>query len=68
MAWLAFRRPQLLRPHAAVQNMSMIDFGALEASGIRVVIFDKDNCLTRPYENSIHAPFAVCFYSFLRRQ
>ncbi|KAJ2763519.1 hypothetical protein IWQ56_001931 [Coemansia nantahalensis] len=57
-AWAVVRRPALLAPHAAVADIREIPFERLRRAGIRHIVFDKDNCLTAPYVDSIHPPFA----------
>ncbi|KAJ1671942.1 hypothetical protein IWW47_000768 [Coemansia sp. RSA 2052] len=51
------RRPHLLMPHMAVSDIRAIPYDALRSSGIKYVVFDKDNCLTAPYVNEIHPEF-----------
>jgi phosphatidylglycerophosphatase GEP4 len=49
------RRPGLLVPHVTVATISELNYTAMKEHGaIRAVVFDKDNTLTAPYENSIH--------------
>eukprot|EP00565_Helicotheca_tamesis_P005363 CAMPEP_0185734822 /NCGR_PEP_ID=MMETSP1171-20130828/23553_1 /TAXON_ID=374046 /ORGANISM="Helicotheca tamensis, Strain CCMP826" /LENGTH=155 /DNA_ID=CAMNT_0028404925 /DNA_START=201 /DNA_END=664 /DNA_ORIENTATION=+ len=49
------RRPYLASPHVTVSNVSEVNYKAMqEKCGIKAVIFDKDNTLTAPYENTIH--------------
>ena len=49
------RRPALLVPHISVGTLSELNFTAMKhESGIRAVVFDKDNTLTAPYENCLH--------------
>lgn len=49
------RRPYLMAPHVFVPTVSDVNYQALrDHCGIRAVIFDKDNTLTAPYENSLH--------------
>lgn len=49
------RRPSLLVPHVSVATVSALDFARLkEAAGVEAVLFDKDNTLTAPYDNSLH--------------
>ena len=49
------RRPGLLVPHISVGTLSELNFTAMKLeSGIRAVVFDKDNTLTAPYENVLH--------------
>ncbi|KAI8057020.1 mitochondrial PGP phosphatase-domain-containing protein [Syncephalis plumigaleata] len=46
-------RPQWTVPHILVNDIRGIDFEKLYANGVRAVAFDKDNCLTRPYEDHL---------------
>ena len=48
------RRPGLLVPHVAVNNVDALDFDALRAAGVASIIFDKDNTLTAPYVDTAH--------------
>jgi phosphatidylglycerophosphatase GEP4 len=49
------RRPLLLVPHVSVENVSQLDYAALQRhAGIRAIVFDKDNTLTAPYQTSTH--------------
>jgi phosphatidylglycerophosphatase GEP4 len=49
------RRPALLVPHVALNNVSQLSYRTMkESCGIRAVIFDKDNTLTAPYGMIIH--------------
>ncbi|KAJ1985754.1 hypothetical protein H4R33_003792 [Dimargaris cristalligena] len=50
-------RPRLLIPHQVVTDIRAVDFSALRKQGIRAIGFDKDNCLTRPYESTLYPPF-----------
>ena len=47
-------RPGLLAPHFSVGTVGEVDFPKLRAAGVRAVLFDKDNTLTRPYELELH--------------
>ncbi|KAJ3178532.1 hypothetical protein HDU85_005139 [Gaertneriomyces sp. JEL0708] len=62
--------PSLLIPHVTVPSVNYINFPALRASGIKAVVFDKDNTLTAPYVDTIHSPFqtawSVCLKHFGR--
>jgi phosphatidylglycerophosphatase GEP4 len=40
-------------------DVACIKFADLAKSGIKAVAFDKDNCLTAPYEMTLHPPFKV---------
>eukprot|EP00730_Choanoeca_flexa_P020325 TRINITY_DN9933_c0_g1_i1.p1 TRINITY_DN9933_c0_g1~~TRINITY_DN9933_c0_g1_i1.p1 ORF type:complete len:191 (+),score=25.33 TRINITY_DN9933_c0_g1_i1:27-599(+) len=55
------RQPSLLRPSYVVQDIRQLPLKQLRERGIRYLIFDKDNCITKPYELSVHAPFANCW-------
>ena len=48
------RRPRFLLPHIYTENISKVNFRNLKESGIKGVIFDKDNTLTAPYIDEIH--------------
>lgn len=49
------RRPYLASPHVSVETVSELNYEALrDEAGIKAVVFDKDNTLTAPYENTIH--------------
>mmetsp|Transcript_24685 Transcript_24685/g.53247 ORF Transcript_24685/g.53247 Transcript_24685/m.53247 type:complete len:238 (-) Transcript_24685:424-1137(-) len=49
------RRPYLAAPHVFLPTVSDMSYEALrDHCGIKAVIFDKDNTLTAPYENSLH--------------
>ncbi|KAF8161356.1 mitochondrial PGP phosphatase-domain-containing protein [Crassisporium funariophilum] len=41
--------PRLVIPSLLVKDIRQIDFPALKRAGYRGAIFDKDNCLARPY-------------------
>jgi phosphatidylglycerophosphatase GEP4 len=43
----------LLQPHFKVKDIRNINFQELKRIGCKAVIFDKDNCLMRPYELEI---------------
>ncbi|KAJ3174675.1 hypothetical protein HK101_010860 [Irineochytrium annulatum] len=47
-------------PHLIARDIRDIDFHGLRLQGIRRVVFDKDNTLTAPYRDELHAPFQVC--------
>ncbi|KAJ2698461.1 hypothetical protein H4R19_005595, partial [Coemansia spiralis] len=57
-AWALVRRPALLEPRLTVADIRAIPFEQLRRAGIRHIVFDKDNCLTAPYVDAIHPPFA----------
>ncbi|KAG2366222.1 mitochondrial PGP phosphatase-domain-containing protein [Suillus spraguei] len=45
------KNPRLVIPHVTVKDIRQIDFLALRNAGYRGAVFDKDNCLTIPYED-----------------
>ncbi|TPX63682.1 phosphatidylglycerophosphatase [Spizellomyces sp. 'palustris'] len=51
------RSPSLLIPHLSVPDIRYINFKALQAAGIRAVVFDKDNTITAPYVEQVHPAF-----------
>ncbi|ORX94375.1 HAD-superfamily phosphatase [Basidiobolus meristosporus CBS 931.73] len=50
-------RPKLIVPHSVVKDIRDINYLKLKEGGIKTIAFDKDNCLTAPYANQLHAPF-----------
>ena len=56
---------QLVVPHLMFADIRAIDFAKLRHCGIRAVVFDKDNCLTLPYAQHLHAPLEVYQYTAL---
>jgi len=54
------RRPTLLVPHVSAPSISQVNFEAMyDCAGVRAIVFDKDNTLTRPYDNTCIHPDAV---------
>ncbi|KAH7883272.1 HAD phosphatase [Phlebopus sp. FC_14] len=51
--------PRLILPHV-VQDIRQLDFLALRKAGYRGAVFDKDNCLTIPYEDRLVPELQVC--------
>lgn len=51
LAWAGrvLLRPSLAMPHVRARSLADVDFAALRQAGIRAVVLDKDNCITRPY-------------------
>ncbi|KAI8061705.1 mitochondrial PGP phosphatase-domain-containing protein [Gongronella butleri] len=49
--------PSLAVPHIIVNDIREIPFQQLKDRGIKAIAFDKDNCLTAPYQHQIHPPF-----------
>ena len=47
-------QPHLAVPHLSLTSVSDLDFDALRRAGAEAVVFDKDNCLTLPYGDSLH--------------
>ncbi|KAJ2372587.1 hypothetical protein IW150_004046 [Coemansia sp. RSA 2607] len=56
------RHPGLLLPHLAVSDIRALPFASLHASGIKHLVFDKDNCLTSPYAPFLYPPFASAWH------
>lgn len=48
---------QLLYPHVQVKDITRIDYGKLKHSGCKYIVFDKDNCVTEPYELQVFPKF-----------
>ena len=48
----SIRRPGLLIPHLHVASMRHLDWHRIYASGVRYIVFDKDNCLTAPHHDN----------------
>ncbi|WFD42292.1 phosphatidylglycerophosphatase [Malassezia psittaci] len=46
-------RPGIARPYLTVNSISQIDWQKVHASGVRYLVFDKDNCITRPHEDQL---------------
>ncbi|KAJ2630894.1 hypothetical protein H4R22_002357 [Coemansia sp. RSA 1290] len=55
--WTLLGRPSLLVPDLAVRDIRSLSFSDLHSRHIRYLVFDKDNCLTAPYVDSIHPPY-----------
>ncbi|KAJ3258272.1 hypothetical protein HK103_003753 [Boothiomyces macroporosus] len=49
--------PSLFVPRLQTNNLTTLNFQKLKALGIRAIVFDKDNTVTRPYENHVYPPF-----------
>ncbi|KAG1830135.1 HAD phosphatase [Suillus variegatus] len=47
------KNPRLVIPHVIVKDIRQIDFLALRNAGYRGAVFDKDNCLTIPYKDTL---------------
>ncbi|KAJ3365726.1 hypothetical protein GGF32_008124 [Allomyces javanicus] len=58
--------PRLARPAISVPDVTAINYAQLKDAGHAAIVFDKDNCLTAPYETSIHPPFQKAFDECLR--
>lgn len=46
---------KLFNPHVRAKSVKNIDYKKLRESGIRYVIFDKDNTLTLPYDKQYYS-------------
>ncbi|KAI9146046.1 mitochondrial PGP phosphatase [Paraphysoderma sedebokerense] len=51
------RNPSLAVPHISVPDIRYLNYKSLRAAGFKAIAFDKDNCLTAPYQDVIHDPF-----------
>lgn len=49
----ALRNPSLFLPHETYNHVTEINLLNLKKSGIKGLIFDKDNTLTEPYRNEV---------------
>ncbi|RUS34754.1 hypothetical protein BC938DRAFT_478750 [Jimgerdemannia flammicorona] len=56
-AFRVITKPSLVVPHLVVPDVRHINFRQLKSSGFRALAFDKDNCLTAPYQSIIYPPF-----------
>ncbi|KAF9450094.1 hypothetical protein P691DRAFT_798553 [Macrolepiota fuliginosa MF-IS2] len=45
--------PRIVIPNVIVKDIRYLDFAALRKAGYRGAVFDKDNCLTIPYEDTL---------------
>ncbi|EKM81170.1 hypothetical protein AGABI1DRAFT_72020 [Agaricus bisporus var. burnettii JB137-S8] len=45
--------PRIVIPNVIIKDIRHLDFAALRKAGYRGAIFDKDNCLTVPYEDTL---------------
>lgn len=48
------KHPSLMVPHVHLTKLSDIDIHTLKKSGIKYVVFDKDNTLTYTYKDTLH--------------
>merc|ERR1711916_419660 len=61
VASLVLRNRSLTMPHRFVESIEHVDWRELHDDGFRCVVFDKDNTLTAPYEDEVHAPLKRSF-------
>jgi len=54
-------RPALALPHLVVPSIAHLDWRALKAAGVRAVVFDRDNCLSRPHAFTVEPHIAPSF-------
>ncbi|KAI6145531.1 HAD phosphatase [Pisolithus tinctorius] len=45
--------PRIILPHVIITDIRQLDFLALRKAGYRGAVFDKDNCLTIPYKDTL---------------
>ncbi|KAJ3275417.1 hypothetical protein HDV01_000709 [Terramyces sp. JEL0728] len=55
--WKTLLTPSLFIPNLKTKNLTTINFRKLKKQGFKAIVFDKDNTITRPYENHIYPPF-----------
>eukprot|EP00605_Chrysophyceae_sp_TOSAG23-4_P001375 GSChrysophyteH1.ASY1.ANO1.1495.1 assembled CDS len=48
-----FRDPTLILPHESLKHVSDIQFDKLQSLGIKYLVFDKDNTLTKAFEDNL---------------
>ena len=48
------RNPSLVMPQISVKSLSELNFIELKARGVKYLVFDKDNTLTRAFEDELH--------------
>jgi len=51
----------LVIPHHRFKDISQLSFTKIKQAGIKGIIFDKDNTLTYPYQNTIYPPLQEAF-------
>jgi phosphatidylglycerophosphatase GEP4 len=51
------RSPSLLVPHLSAARLEGIDVDSLKRRGVKYVVFDKDNTISRPYEIEVYDKF-----------
>jgi phosphatidylglycerophosphatase GEP4 len=56
-----FKQPSLILPHISLNNLSELDVERLKAKGIKYIVFDKDNTLTRAFEDELHPDILKTF-------
>ena len=54
-----YYNPSLSSPLYVCLDIRALEFARLRDAGIKGIVFDKDNCLTLPYEDALHAPLSV---------
>lgn len=52
--WRVLCSPSLCVPQLRVATVSDVNYDALRATGVRAIVFDKDNTLTAPYAEKVH--------------
>ncbi len=48
------RNPSLVLPQISIKSLNELDFATLKARGVKYLVFDKDNTLTRAFEDKLH--------------
>lgn len=63
-------RPGLVVPHLTIPTINALSWSAAKSQGVRYVVFDKDNCLTKPHadalETSLEKSYQECLDTFGR--
>ncbi|WFD29438.1 phosphatidylglycerophosphatase [Malassezia sp. CBS 17886] len=49
----AAARPGIVVPHLQVATIADLDWRRVHASGVRFIVCDKDNCLTKPHRDTL---------------
>lgn len=62
----ALVRPAILQPRLVVPDISALDWAAFKARGVRGVVIDKDNCITRPAVDELFPALRPAWTELLR--
>ena len=53
--WTLLFHRNYFTPHLRLKSVAGINYKALHSSGIKYIVFDKDNTLTLPYSNEYYS-------------